>query len=213
MSSDYVPSVLRQNWQVLRVENLQGQRKSYIGFPFIHATSPYTQGLLQPVECVCSWWVMSILHFTALRRRGHVRDISSVAPFCFSVLTTQIRGKAELGKGAYPKPLATRSKNWKSISEMSPRLTFFGLICHGNMILLTIFRGNWSNFFTFIALVIKPYWGFILFCILAFFPLSSCSVLNVGSSKGISKVGKIRRNLQNNWANFRIYADLDEIYS
>ena len=157
--------------------------------------------------------VMSILHFTALRRRGHVRDISSVAPFCFSVLTTQIRGKAELGKGAYPKPLATRSKNWKSISEMSPRLTFFGLICHGNMILLTIFRGNWSNFFTFIALVIKPYWGFILFCILAFFPLSSCSVLNVGSSKGISKVGKIRRNLQNNWANFRIYGDLDEIYS
>ena len=70
------------------------------------------------------------------------------------------------------------------------------------MILLTIFRGNWSNLFTFIALVIKPYWGFILFCILAFFPLSSCSVLNVGSSKGISKVGKIWRNLQNNWTNW-----------
>ena len=190
MSSDYVPSVLRQNWQVPRVENLQGQRKSY-------RKSLHTR--IAPTCWIRLLVVMSILHFTALRRRGHVRDISSVAPFCFSVLTTKIR---EGGwKGAYSKSLATRSKNWKSMSEMSPRLTFFGLICHGNMILLTIFRGNWSNFFTFIALVIKPYWGFILFCILAFFPLSSCSVLNVGSSKGISKVGKIRCNLQNNWTN------------
>ena len=102
-------------------------------------------------------------------------------------------------KGHVPNRWPPGPKDCNSKSEMSPPPTFFGLICHGNMILLTIFRGNWSNFFTFIALVIKPYWGFILFCILAFFPLSSCSVLNVGSSKGISKVGEIRRNLQNNW--------------
>jgi len=81
------------------------ENPTYIGFPFIHATSPYTQGLLRLLV------VMSFLHFTALRRRGHVRDISNMAPFCFSVVTTKIRGEAELGKGAYTKLLATRSKN------------------------------------------------------------------------------------------------------
>ena len=130
MSSDYVPSVLRQNWQVPRVENLQGQRKSY-------RKSLHTR--IAPTCWIRLLVVMSILHFTALRRRGHVRDISSVAPFCFSVLTTNVRGKTELGKGAYPKSLSTRSKNWKYISEMSPGLTFFGWVCHGNMMLLTIF--------------------------------------------------------------------------
>ena len=78
------------------------------------------------------------------------------------------------------------------------------------MILLTIFWEKSSNFFTFIASVIKPYRGFILFCILAFFPLSSCSVLKIGSSKGISKVGKIRRNLQ--IIELIKGGDFDEIY-
>ena len=200
MSSDYVPSVLRQNWQVLWVENLQGQRKSYLGFPFIDATSPYTQGLLQPVEYVCSWWCLFCISLP-----WDAEDMSGTFPaWPLSVCLFwphKLEGRLNWEKEHIPNRWPPGPKDWKSKSEMSPRLTFFGLICHGNMILLTIFRGNWSNLFTFIALVIKPYWGFILFCILAFFPLSSCSVLNVGSSKGISKVGKIWRNLQNNWIN------------
>ena len=82
MSSDYVPSVLIQSWQVLRVENLQGQRKSYIGFPIIDATSPYThKDCSDLLNTLARGDVYSA--FTALRRGGHVRDIFSVALFCF----------------------------------------------------------------------------------------------------------------------------------
>ena len=85
MSSDYVPSVLRQNWQVLRVENLQGQRKSYIGFPIIDATSPYThKDCSDLLNTFARGDVCSAFHCSQTRRtcQGHFQ-CGSLLLFCF----------------------------------------------------------------------------------------------------------------------------------